>query len=128
MSRRFSFDNRVQPTTLFCKMCKYANKSKKEYQSHNTRDVRGKLCCPNIGNQNCFLELLDYSSDEEEKEKKEKKVLMNKDKIVTKKISWADLSDSDSDSDYEFIDTDSDDTDSKIHPNVTLRSHQLQWK
>jgi hypothetical protein len=36
-----------------CKACKDFGKSKSEYESHNTRDARGRLVCPTIRSNVC---------------------------------------------------------------------------
>ena len=38
---------------MFCKVCKDAGKSEKEYSSHYVKDSAGKPICPTLLNQSC---------------------------------------------------------------------------
>lgn len=54
MSRRISNNKKVEKP-MFCKICKDAGESAQVCAGHNIRDVRGKVCCPNVMCRKCGM-------------------------------------------------------------------------
>ena len=54
MSRRVSNNKKVEKP-MFCKVCKDAGESAQVCAGHNIRDVRGKVCCPNVICRKCGM-------------------------------------------------------------------------
>jgi len=112
MSRRVvPFKKTEKP--MFCKICKDAGESIQVCAGHNIRDLKGKVCCPNVMCRNCGVKGSHFDNEcvrtagsirkevlhlDSERETKAKKVVM---KVSVKPTNtFANLAlDSDSESD-----------------------------
>jgi len=55
MSRRVATTQRKTEKTTFCKICKDAGESAQFCGTHNIRDAKGKVCCPNVLCHKCGM-------------------------------------------------------------------------
>jgi hypothetical protein len=55
MSRRIVPYNKKVEKPMFCKICKDAGESAQVFSGHNIRDLKGKVCCPNVMCRNCGM-------------------------------------------------------------------------
>ena len=109
MSRRV-FNNKKVEKPMFCKVCKDAGESAQVCAGHNIRDVRGKVCCPNVMCHKCGMKGSHFDNECVRTTGSTRKDVLAPDKAkeATKKVpikpinTFADLaldSESDSDSD-----------------------------
>jgi len=115
MSRRISNNKKVEKP-MFCKICKDAGESAQVCAGHNIRDVRGKVCCPNVMCRKCGMkgshfdnecvrtagsirkEVLDHGAERDREAKALSKALLKALDTVKPTNTFADLAvDSDSD-------------------------------
>ena len=55
MSRRISVHKKMSEKAMFCKICKDLGESAYVCDSHNIRDLKGKVCCPNVMCKKCGM-------------------------------------------------------------------------